>query len=134
MAKEFHEALDPRIPESFVAAKPIVGVLERPGVDAHVVNAPADGALHKSGALEGLDVLRRRGERHLVRCRELADGLLAFGEPLEHGASSVVAEGAEHEVEAGRMFNHEVEYTRLNQLSTTWLNVRLRLDWIRCHS
>ena len=66
----------------------------------------------RPGPLEGLDVLRRRGQRHPVRRGELAYGLLALGQPLEHGAPGVVAERTEDEVESQlSMFNHMVEYT-----------------------
>lgn len=112
MAKQFDEPVDARIPESFVGAEPTVGPLERPRVDAAVVDASTDGALHESGPLEGLDVLRRRGEGHPVRCRELANGLLPFGEPFEHRTPGVVAERTEHEIELRLMlFNHTVEHT-----------------------
>lgn len=111
MAQQLDEPLDPRIPETFVAAEPVVGARQRPRVDAAVVNAPAYGALHEAGTFKRLDMLRRRGQRHLVWRRELADGLLAAGEALEHRTPSVVAERAKHEVEPRLiMFNHVVEH------------------------
>ena len=100
MAEHFHEPLEARIPEPFIAAEPAIGALERPRIDAAIVNAPADGALYESGPLEGLDVLRRRGEGHPVRRGKLADGLLAPGEALEHGPPRRVAEGMEDVVES----------------------------------
>jgi hypothetical protein len=112
MSEQFDEPLDARVPEAFVVPEPIVGALERPRVDAAIVDASAHGTFHKTSPLEGLDVLRRCGERHLVRRRELADGLLAFREPLEHGPARVVTEGAEDEVESVRTFNHIIEYSR----------------------
>lgn len=110
MTQQLDEPLDARVPESFIAAKPVVGALERPRIDAAVVNAAAHRAFHEARPLEGLDVLRRRGKRHLVRRRELADSLFAFGESAEHRAAGVVAKRAKNEVEAVLiMFNHMVE-------------------------
>lgn len=109
MAEELGEPLDARVPEPFVGAQPVVGAGEGTRVDADVVDPAADGALHQPRPFERLDVLRCRGERHLVRRGELADGVLAAGEALEHGAAGMVAEGAEDEVEAGLLFNHKVE-------------------------
>ena len=94
MTQQLDEPLDACIPESFVAAQPIVGPLERARVDAAVVDAAANRALHETGPLERLDVLGRRGERHAIRRRRLADRLFALGQPFEHGAPRVVAEGA----------------------------------------
>jgi hypothetical protein len=125
MAEQLDEPLDSRIPEAFVPAEPTIRALERTGIDAAVVNSSAHGALHESRPLQGLDVLRRRGERHPVWCRELANSLLALGEPLEHGAPRVVAERAEDEVESRvLMFNHDVEYTNrplnVNRMVEGW--------------
>lgn len=110
MPEQLDQPLDARIPEAFVVAEPVVRTLEGPRVDAAVVDASANGAFHKTSPLEGLDVFRHRGERHSVWCGELADGLLALGEPPEHRPPGVVAEGAEDEVESLGMFNHMVEY------------------------
>src|SRR5215216_1532789 len=110
MPEQLDEPLDACVPEAFVVAKPVVGALERAWIDATVVDASADGALHEAGPLESPDVLRGRRERDPVRRGELADRLLALGEPLEHRPSRVVAEGAEDEVESICTFNHTVEY------------------------
>lgn len=112
MAQQLGEPLDARIPQAFIAAEPIVGALERPRIDAAVVDAPAYGASHESGLLESLDVLRRGGERHPVRRGERADGLLAFREPLEHCPPRPVGERAKNEIESCWLFNHAVEYMR----------------------
>jgi len=111
MTEQLGEPLEARIPKAFVAAEPIVGALERPRVDPAVVNPSANGAFHEAGPFQGLDVLRGRGQRHPVGCRQLANRLLALGQPLEHGATRVVAERTEDEVEPYlNMFNHVVEY------------------------
>ena len=99
MAEQLGEPLDACIPEALVAAEPVIGTRKRARIDAAVVNAPADGAFHEAGFLESLDVLRGCRERHVVWGGELADGLLAFGQALEHGAAGAVAEGSEDEVE-----------------------------------
>jgi hypothetical protein len=81
------------------------------------VNATADGPLHQSGAFERLDVLRRGGERHLVRGGKRTDGLLSRGKAREHRASRVVAEGAKDEVEPFfLLFNHAVEYAGVGDI------------------
>ncbi len=62
MAEELDESLDSCVPEPLVAAEPAVRALEWSRVDAAVVNAPANSALHEAGTLQGLDVLGRSGE------------------------------------------------------------------------
>lgn len=110
MAEQLDEPFDPRIPEALVAPEPVVGALERLRVDAAVVDAPPNGAFYEPGPLQRLDVLRGRGERHPIRRRELANGVLTFCQPLEHGAPGLVTECAENDVESpSMMFNHEVE-------------------------
>src|SRR5688572_28226175 len=112
MAEQLDEPFDPRIPEAFVAAEPIVGVRERPRADAAVVDAPADGARYEPGSFQRLDVLRGRGERHPKRRRKLADGVLTLGKSLEHVPPGPVTERAEDEVEPRViMVNHTVEYS-----------------------
>lgn len=110
MAEQLHEPLDACVPEALVAPEPFVGPRERPWIDAAIVDPAADGPFDQARTLEILDVLRRRGEGHPVRRRELADGPLALSEPLEHRATGVVAEGSEDQVEAIRTLNHGVEY------------------------
>jgi len=110
VAEQLDEPLNPRIPEAFVAAQPVVGARERSRVDAAVVDAPADGAFHEPGSFQRLDVLRGRGERHPIWRRELANSVLTLGKSLEHGPPGVVTKCAEDEVEPRAiMFNHTVE-------------------------
>ncbi len=112
MAEQFAEAIDPRIPQAFVLAEPMVGALQRSWIDAAVVDAPADGALDESGSFQRLDVLRSRSKRHPIGCSELSHGVLARGESREHGTPSVVAQRTEDGIESFViMLNHEVEYT-----------------------
>jgi hypothetical protein len=112
MAEQLDEPIDARIPETFIVAEPVVGALERSRVDAHVMDASTHRPFHETRPLERLDVLGCRGERHSVWRGELADGLLALGEPLEHRSPSVVGECAENKVKPVRTFNHIVEYRR----------------------
>ena len=110
MAKQLDEPLDPRVPQAFVAAQPIVGARERSRVDAAVMNAPTDGAFHEPRPFQRLDVLGCCGERHPIWRGKLTHGVLASGESLEHAAAGLVAECAEDEVEPRvSMFNHVVE-------------------------
>ena len=110
MAEQLDEPFDSRIPESFISAQPVVRALQWSWVDAAVVDSPANGALHETGSLERLDVLRGRGERNPIRRRELADRVLASGKSFEHSSAGPVTECAEDEVEARVLFNHTVEY------------------------
>ncbi len=113
MAEQLDEPFDPRIPEAFVAADPVVGALERLWVDAAVVDAPAHGAFYEPGPFQRPDVLRGRGERHPIWRRELANGVLTCCKPPEHGAPGLVTERAEDEVESPAIvFNHMVEDNR----------------------
>ena len=123
MTEELDEPLDARVPEFFVAAEPVVRALEGPGVNAAIVNSAADGAFHEAGAFQSADVLGRRGEGHVARRGELADRVLAPGQPVEHGAPGLVAEGLEDEVESPLLFNHMVKYSATAPPSSTdWLN------------
>src|SRR5262249_20920169 len=110
MAQELGEPLDASIPQAFVAAEPPIGALERPRIDAAIMDPSTHGAFHEPGLLESLDVFRRGGERHAVRRGELADRLLALREALEHRAPGPVAQRAEDEIESCLLFNHAVEY------------------------
>src|SRR5688572_12075802 len=108
--QQLDEPLDARVPQAFVVAEPVVGALERPGVDTAVVDASPNCSGDEASPLQGLDVLRGGGQRHPVRSGQVADGLLPPCEPLEHRPPGGVAEGAEHEIEAARTLNHVVEY------------------------
>src|SRR5215210_5588859 len=110
MPEQLDQPVDARIPEAFVVPEPVVGPLQRPRVAPAVVDASPHRPFHQAGPLEGLDVLRRRCQRHPVRCGELANRLLPLGESGEHGPAGVVAEGTEDEVEVAGMLNHMVEY------------------------
>lgn len=127
MAEQLGEPPDTRIPEAFVGAEPVVGALERTRIDAAVVDASTHCAFHEARPLQGLDVLRRRRERHPIRCRELADGQLPFSEPLEHGTPSVIAERPEDEVESRPcLFNHKVEYITRQTIVNRFIECRAR--------
>lgn len=110
MAQQFREPLDPCIPEPLIPAEPIVGALERPRIDAAVVDPATHGAFDEPGLLERLDVLRGGRERHAMWCGELGNCLFTSGEPFQHRAPGGVAECPENAVEPVRLFNHTVEY------------------------
>src|SRR5262245_25534418 len=85
--------------------------------------APLDPAPHQSCFLQRLDVLRCRRERHAEWARKLADTALCKRQAVQHRPPRGVGESVEHGVESlGLMFNHEVEYTGLEMMSTEWLN------------
>ena len=65
--------------------------------------------LFSEAAFEDLDVLRRRGQRHVERLRELAHGQLAVGQSPEHRAPRVMSQRVKHRVHAGPILNHVVE-------------------------
>jgi hypothetical protein len=112
MSQELLQPSEPYVPESLVASQPFVCLSQRLWIDPTKVRAAAHGSLDEAGSLERLDMLRRRRKRHAVRFGELADGVLAQGEPLEHAPARWVAEGAKDEIELRWMFNHTVESYR----------------------
>lgn len=114
VAEQLGKSFDAGVPQTFVAKQPLIGVGQWARIDSHVVNATAYGAFHESGALQRTDMLGCGREGHVVRGRELTDGLLAFGESPKHGAPRVVAQRPKYEVEWDmRVFNHMVEHRRL---------------------
>src|SRR5437868_5535309 len=98
MAQRLDEPLDAGVPQTFVVAEPAVGALQRPWVDATIVDASAHGAFHQSCPFEGLYVLRCRRKRHAIGRSELAHSVLAPGESLEHRPPRVVTKGAKDEI------------------------------------
>lgn len=113
MSQELLQPCEPYIPESLVASEPFVCLGQRLWIDPTKVRAAAHGALDEAGSLERLDMLRSRRKRHVVRFGELADRVLAHGEPLEHAPARWVAERAKDEIELRWMFNHTVESYRM---------------------
>src|SRR5687768_5141546 len=113
MPKQRDQSLDAGVPELLVLAEPGVGAGQRARVDAKVMNPAAHRALHQAGALESLDVLGRRCERHTMGCCEIGHRLLSPDEPLEHRTASVISQGAKNHVElSATLLNHMVEYSR----------------------
>jgi hypothetical protein len=113
MSQELLQPSEPNIPEPLIAPEPLVGLRQWLRIDPTKVRAASHGSLDEAGSLERLDMLRRRSERHVVRFGELADSVLAHGEPLEHAPACWVAEGAKDEIELRWMFNHTVESHRM---------------------
>ncbi len=63
------------------------------------------------GALEHADVLGDGRQRHVEPAGELADGMIAGGEPGEDFAPGRIGEGGERDVESlHAMVNHLVYY------------------------
>lgn len=67
-------------------------------------------AMDQARRFEHPDVLRRGGERHVERRRQLGDANLAPAEAFEHLAAHPVPQGPEGPVEdVPPMLNHQVE-------------------------
>ena len=67
--------------------------------------------LDQARALEDGEVLDEAGERHGVRLRERAHGLLARLQGVEHLPAGGIREGGEDVIEtSGMLLNHLVQY------------------------
>src|SRR6185503_7857002 len=65
------------------------------------MHAAVDASRDEACALEHFEVPRDRGERHVERFGELADGGGAARQPREDASSRRVPEGTEYEVQSG---------------------------------
>ena len=65
------------------------------------VGAALDGAADQARLLQSLDVLGRRGQRHVEGRRELAHRALALGQTAQHPATRGVSQGVEDGVKLG---------------------------------
>ena len=116
------KAVEPRVPERFVAVEPLARLAQRaplqPAADHAAFLLPHD----QPGVLEDVQVLQEAGQRHRERSREIADRLLAAFQSRQHGAPRRIGQRAEHGVEpmrpAGRIIlNHMVNYSRMRRRS-----------------
>ena len=78
-------------------------MLQRTGVEAAQMGAPAHLAADQPGPLQRLDVLGGGGERDRERLCELPDGPLAIGEVAQHAPARGIAEGVEDGIQVGRL-------------------------------
>src|SRR6185437_1921280 len=92
LAKEPVQNVEAGGPEALVEGEPLMRGLERARVEAAHVGPPAHLALDQACALEDLDVLRGRGQRHGEGLGELPDRALAGGEFAQHAPSRRVAQ------------------------------------------
>ena len=95
------QAIEPRIPEFFLAVQPVERALERaalqPAIDdpAHLV------ALDETSVLEDAEVLDEAGERHGKGMGQVAHRLLAETQAGEHRTPRGVGECAKNRIETG---------------------------------
>ena len=98
-AQESFERIQSLRPELLVEGEPLVRAAQRAGFEPAHMGPATHLATDQPGALERLDVLRRRGERDREGLCELTDGPFAGGEVGQHAAAGGVAEGVEDGVE-----------------------------------
>ena len=53
MPQHFHQSFDARIPKLFIRTQPVIRATKWTWIDAHIVNAPANGAFHQTRAFQG---------------------------------------------------------------------------------
>jgi hypothetical protein len=98
------------VPEGLVSPQPFVGCAQRCGIQMAHMDAAKHLARDEAGAFERLDVLGRRRQRHAQRLGQLANGLLALRQAMEHLPPRRVTQGVEDGIELGFVkFNHVVE-------------------------
>src|SRR5918993_4370249 len=104
------ERVELLVPVALVEPQPLVRAGQRSRIEPTDVPPTHHGAPDETCSLEDLQVLGGRGQRHLQRLGQLADGQLPIGQPAEHVPSRVVRERVEHRVQLPRSFNHMVNY------------------------
>src|SRR5918993_1656917 len=95
-------------PVALVEPQPPVRAGQRSRIEPADVPPTHHGAPDETCSLEDPQVLGGRGQRHLQRLGQLADGQLPICQPAEHVPSRVVRERVEHRVQLPRSFNHIV--------------------------
>src|SRR5919112_1718724 len=102
------ERVELLVPVALVEPQPLVRAGQRARIEPAEVPPTHHGAPDETCSLEDLQVLGGRGQRHLQRLGQLADGQLPIGQPAEHVPSRVVRERVEHRVQLPQSFNHMV--------------------------
>lgn len=86
-------------PVALVEPQPLVRASKGSRLEPADVPPTRHGAPDETRSLENAQVLGGRGQRHLQRLGQLAEGQLAIGQPAEHVPSRVVRERVEHRVQ-----------------------------------
>lgn len=97
--QEALERVELPFPEGAIVSEPIGGARKGTGHEPADAHAPFLARSDEAGALEVADVLEHPRKGEAVRCPEFRDGSLPLREPLQHGASDGVGQGAEGPVE-----------------------------------
>jgi hypothetical protein len=63
------------------------------------MSAPLHAAAHEPGLLQHLDMLGSSGQRHVERCRQVADIARPFGQTGEHRPSGRIGQRVKDHVE-----------------------------------
>src|SRR5712691_6401489 len=87
------------LPELAVALDPLVGLLQRPGLEPGGPPLPLPPPRDQPRPLQHLQVLRDRRQAHLERFRQLGDGGLPRRQPREDRPSRGIREGPEGAVQ-----------------------------------
>src|SRR5687767_4347273 len=99
MTEQGFEGVEPFAPETLVEPEPLGSARERPRVQPAEVRTPLHCAAYQTCTLQGLDVFRGSGERHLKRFSKFADGMFPRGKATQHSPARRIGQGAEHAVE-----------------------------------
>jgi hypothetical protein len=112
LLQECSEAIEPVVPEAFVAGEPLHGAFHGSGLQAASHRAAALGTLDQVGPRQHVEVLHDRGQRHRERLRQLADGLIVpLRQLLENGAPRRVCQRRKRAIEPFVVnVNHVVKY------------------------
>lgn len=111
------QGVETTVPKLPVVLQPSLPRLQWACIQSAQVQATAHFALDQAGPLQHPDVLGCSRERHVERCRQLADRAFAvIGKPLQHGAAGTVGQGLEQVIEGGMMFNHMVDNTHTESI------------------
>lgn len=95
------EAVEALVPEALVTRRPAENLADRPCVEQEEVLAASADAPDEPGALEGPDVLRHGGERHVEWLRDVSDARLTAGEAVEDCPAGRIGDGGEDVIERG---------------------------------
>jgi hypothetical protein len=113
-AQEPVESIQAIGPEALVKAQPLMGAGKRSGLKTAMMGAPAHLAADHAGALQNLDMLRRRRQRNRKWGRQFTHRPFPPRQITQHLAAGGVSQGMKDGIHLQcLLFNHVVEYKRL---------------------